>query len=58
MSKTRQRKEQAYYEGLKDGRRGLPPRWKKHPFLKFYKRGHRQGTVEREDVQIVSYDDL
>lgn len=46
MSKTKQRKDQAYYEGYHDGKKGRPFRWKRHPHLGLYRKGYRQGEKD------------
>lgn len=47
MSKTKQRKESAYYLGLKDARQNKHFRWSRHPQLSHYRRGYRHGVEER-----------
>lgn len=51
MSKTSQRKRQAYTEGLGDGQRGDGFRWKRHPFIQDYRRGFHQGCEWRRAWQ-------
>jgi len=62
MSKTKQRKDQAYYEGFHDARKCHPFRWKTHPFLSRYRKGYKDGEVwlkdKRENLPEVGYDDL
>ena len=58
MSKTKQRKDQAFYEGYHDARKSKGFRWKRHPYLGRYKAGYKKGKAERQDVGIVGYDDL
>lgn len=62
MSKTRQRKDQAYYEGLKDGKAGVGFVYKRHPYLSFYKKGYREGaTLRKETLEsspVAGYDDI
>lgn len=58
MSKTKQRKDQAYYEGYHDGRKGKPFGYKRHPYLGRYKAGYKKGIKEWQDVPVETYDDL
>ncbi len=43
MSKTSQRKQSAYSQGLLDARDGRGVRWKRHPYMEQYMRGFRHG---------------
>lgn len=62
MSKTKQRKDQAYYEGFHDARKEKPFRWKSHPYIGRYRRGYRDGQAalkeKREWLPTLGYDDL
>lgn len=58
MSKEQQRKQQAYYEGYHDGRKGRGYRWDRHPYLGRYHRGYKEGKEERQTPKIISYTDL
>lgn len=51
MSKTAQRKRQAYKEGLEDGRLGRGERWARHPYMAHYRRGYREAQRERLERQ-------
>ena len=52
MSKTSQRKREAYKDGYRDGFKGYPFKWKRHPFLGLYKSGHRDGEWDRFRRQV------
>lgn len=43
MSKTAQRKRQAYQEGLQDGAAGRGYRWSRHPYMAEYRFGYVDG---------------
>lgn len=45
MSKTAQRKRNAYQQGLCDGMEGEWFRWSRHPFLDQYRRGFEEGRA-------------
>ncbi|MDG9780291.1 hypothetical protein [Metapseudomonas otitidis] len=51
MSKTAQRKHQAYAEGLRDAKNGFGFRWKRHPFMEQYKEGFDDGRRWFADQQ-------
>lgn len=48
MSKTSQRRKSHYNEGYRDAQAGLPERWSRHPFLKYYKAGYLHGKVQKQ----------
>lgn len=62
MSKASQRKLSSYQLGREDGRKGYGLRWKRHPYLADYKRGHRRGLREfwtqQETVPVTGYDEI
>ncbi|WP_427196742.1 hypothetical protein AB4J85_16860 [Pseudomonas aeruginosa] len=51
MSKTAQRKRQAYAEGLRDAKSGFGFRWERHPFMEHYKEGFADGRRWFADQQ-------
>jgi hypothetical protein len=55
VSKAKQRKDQVYYEGYHDGKKGRYFRWKRHPHFGLYRRGFKQG---QKDGFIVGWEDL
>lgn len=63
MSKTKQRKDQMYYEGLRGGK-GKPHRapTRRHPLFSHYKRGLRDGQKalreDRQNLPLVGVDDF
>lgn len=58
MSKTKQRRDQAYNDGYRDGKKGLSVQWRHHPQLRDYKRGHRAGRREYQTPALLGYDEL
>lgn len=50
MSKTAQRKQQMYMDGLEDGMLGHSFRWRRHPYLKRYSAGYRKGLLMRRQL--------
>jgi len=50
MSKTAQRKRQAYEEGLKHGYRAYGIAYRRHPFMEQYRNGYADGARRRKIV--------
>jgi hypothetical protein len=48
MSKTAQRKRQAYEEGLRHGSIGGGIAYSRHPFMEHYRRGYYDGAARAE----------
>lgn len=50
MSKTAQRKRQAYEEGLRHGYRAYGIAYRRHPFMEQYRNGYADGAHRRKMV--------
>lgn len=48
MSKTAQRKRQAYQEGLRHGEWGSGLAYARHPFMAEYRKGYEDGRIRRQ----------
>lgn len=62
MTKTRQRKEQAYYEGRQDALSESSKRYKEHRYQRYYSKGYRAGEAslkhQREWLPEIGFDDF
>lgn len=55
MSKTSQRKRQAYEEGHRDAVKGNGFRYSRHPFMDSYRDGFQHGSVTQEPKTMLQW---
>lgn len=62
MTKTKQRKEQVYFEGRQDAFKELSKRYRKHRYQIYYSQGYRDGQSAlkhmRENLPEIGFDDF
>lgn len=54
MSKTAQRKREAYAQGHRDGMRGNGFRWLRHPHMEQYRDGFEEGKLHVEPKPLIT----